>query len=210
MYYLGQQSATTSVFQSDTASDQQSAMTSGLQSGINGGLQAAALHNQPINQRSSAIQAETSGRKSSPENYYKLFKKNFDPRVNSTLSEIDKTDKYTKNDNISSLKEIIAENAGLGRKQMFNYCVIGGRMNCLKKDYKVKNKELDDILKTYDEKLYGKCMRNFYVSLYNFAMEFNKIIYVDLSAMGGIGNVYNKWSGLKKFIERDADFWKGV
>ena len=52
-------------------------------------------------------------------------------------------------------------------------------------------------------------MRNFYVSLYNFAMEFNKIIYVDLSAMGGIENLYNKWSGLKKFIERDADFWKG-
>ena len=156
----------------------------------------------------SDVPSKPSRRKSSPEDFYKLFKKNFNPSASTALQEIDKLPKHTRDENIKSLKEITVENAGLGQKQMFNHCIIGNRIKCLKEDYKLKNKDFNELLKLYGGKLFGMGMRNFYVRLHDFAMKYNNIMYVNISACGGITNLYHKWAALKKMVKNEADFWK--
>ena len=159
--------------------------------------------------KASSVNKSASLRISAPEKFYFCFKNSYFPRVNTAVNESDKNDKYTYDDNIESLKMLITENKGLGQKQMINYCIIGGKIKCLKEKHKMKDADFDKLLESFG-KMYSKNMRNFYVRLHKFALKFNRIMFVDISAVGGVGTLYNKWSSLKSMIENEADFWKGT
>ena len=82
-------------------------------------------------------------------------------------------------------------------------------MKLLKKKYKVSNKKLDELLRENNYYGYGKSMRNFYISLHDCALDYNKVMYIDISRLG-ITKIIAYWKDLKKFIVNDADFWKGT
>ena len=86
---------------------------------------------------------------------------------------------------------------------MYNFIVIGKTLTYIKDELNSKNKDLDELLQEYGSQ-YRKPMRDFYIRLYKFWEEYNNIMHVDLSAIGGIGNLFNKWSKLKGFIIKDA------
>ena len=146
--------------------------------------------------KTSPVNKSASLRISTSDKFYNCFKNSYFPRANTVVNESDKNDKYTYDDNIESLKMLITENKGFGQKQMINYCIIGGKIKCLKEKHKMKDADFDKLLKPFG-KMYSKNMRNFYVRLHKFALKFNRIMYVDISAVGGVGNLYNKWSSLK-------------
>jgi hypothetical protein len=124
---------------------------------------------------------------------------------------VDETEKIkcheTVEDNIQLLVALVNEIKGLGKKQMYNFIVIGKTLTYLKYELNYKNEDLDKFFQEYGSQ-YNKPMRNFYIRLYKFWEEYNNLMHVDLSAIGGIGNLFNKWSKLKGFIIKDAIVWK--
>ena len=152
---------------------------------------------------------------------YKQFKNCYISNINTVVDELDKNEQPTEKENIDLLKALIVENKALGQKQMYNFCIIGQILNCLKEKYGKKkygknNKEVDIIIKeVYGEEfgnrkynLYSYQMRNFYIRLYKFALEYPKIMHVDISTIT-VHGVFNNWKGLKKLIMNDKNFnWK--
>jgi len=68
----------------------------------------------------------------------------------------------------------------------------------------LSDKELDQ--KEYFGSIsgYSKTMRNFYIELYNWSMDYNKIIYTSMH----LGDVHKHWPKMKDLISADGDFWK--
>ena len=148
--------------------------------------------------------SKTSLRNSTPEQFYVEFKRCYFDNVCTVLSESDKSEKNTEQDNIELLKALIMENKGLGQKQMYNLCLIGRTLKCLKEVYKMNNTKLDEIVNNKSK--FNRNWRDFYIRLYEFAMVFPKIMFVDISTIT-ISNVYNNWSKLTDFIIKEKHFW---
>jgi len=150
-----------------------------------------------------------SKRETNSKRIYEVLKKSYYPQVHTVISDKDLAQTFNKHSTIEKMKAILTGIKGLGQKQMYLYCELGGTFKLLKKKYKVSNKKLDALLRENNYHGYGKSMRNFYISLHDCALDYNKVMYIDISRLG-ITKIIAYWKDLKKFIVNDADFWKGT
>lgn len=120
------------------------------------------------------------------------------------MTDDDKQEKHSEKEIEEQLKTLINELKAIGQKTMYTLCLIGRDFKGLKVRCKWDDAKFDDFLK--DIPGYSKCMRNFYIALYELSMTYNKIMYVDISEFG-IQALYKHFKALKDFIKRDSDWW---
>lgn len=161
-----------------------------------------------IETTSSAAQERSTKRQTTSEKIYKLFKENYDSKVNTVVPEKDlELPTSNKRSTIKKMNAILTTIKGLGREQMYYYCELGGTFKLLKEEYEFSNKQFDAWLKKNNYYGYGKSMRNFYISLYDYALKYNKVMYVSISCIT-ITKINKYWKYLKQYIDTDADFWR--
>ena len=135
---------------------------------------------------------------------YEQLKSSYNPKRLSAMNDEDKNEPRNKTAAIKQLIGLIKEIDMYKQKIMYNYILIGRNIEQLMNKYKVSNSALDNIFKNY--KGFSRPMRSKYMSLYNLAMKYNKLMFICPTS---VAHVLNNLSKLEEKIVNDAEFdWK--